>query len=247
MNNAQTFSQNSDQYARSRPQYPPELFAYLSSLCPGHTAVWDCATGNGQAAVSLAEYFARIEATDISTEQLQHGLPHPRVRYSLSPAEHTTFSDATFDLVSVAFGLRNMTHKEAALAEMARVVRPGGKLLVLEFSKPAPLLQKPYDWYSFTFMPLMGKLIANDADSYRYLAESIRMHPGQEELKTLMHKCGFGHVDFHNMTGGVVAVLDVVEHIADDVAAQAAQCLRNIVHVERVLTAVKAQAIEARR
>jgi demethylmenaquinone methyltransferase/2-methoxy-6-polyprenyl-1,4-benzoquinol methylase len=89
---------------------------------------------------------------------------------------------------------------------MRRVLKPGGRLLVLEFSRVAPPLEKAYDWYSFKVLPLLGKFIAGDADSYRYLAESIRMHPGQEELKALMHKAGFGHVDFHNLTGGVVAL-----------------------------------------
>jgi demethylmenaquinone methyltransferase/2-methoxy-6-polyprenyl-1,4-benzoquinol methylase len=118
----------------------------------------------------------------------------------------TGMATAGFDLVSVAFGLRNMTHKEAALAEMARVLKPGGRLLVLEFSKPAPLLQKPYDWYSFGFMPLMGKLVAGDADSYRYLAESIRMHPDPATLKAMMVTAGFGHVDVHRLAGGIVAL-----------------------------------------
>jgi demethylmenaquinone methyltransferase/2-methoxy-6-polyprenyl-1,4-benzoquinol methylase len=121
-------------------------------------------------------------------------------------AERLPFAEGAFDLVSVAFGLRNMTHKDAALTDMCRVLRPGGRLLVLEFSKPAALLQKPYDWYSFTLMPMLGKLIANDADSYRYLAESIRMHPDQATLKAMMQTAGFGHVDVHRLAGGIVAL-----------------------------------------
>ena len=121
-------------------------------------------------------------------------------------AEQLPFPDAHFDVVSVAFGLRNMTHKDRALAEMCRVLKPGGRLLVLEFSKVAKPLEKVYDWYSFKVLPQLGKLVAGDDASYRYLAESIRMHPGQEELKSLMQKNGFGHVDYHNMTGGIVAL-----------------------------------------
>jgi demethylmenaquinone methyltransferase/2-methoxy-6-polyprenyl-1,4-benzoquinol methylase len=121
-------------------------------------------------------------------------------------AEKLPFPDAHFDVVSVAFGLRNMTHKDKALAEMCRVLKPGGKLLVLEFSKIAKPLEKVYDWYSFKVLPRLGKLVAGDDASYRYLAESIRMHPSQEELKTLMQQSGFGHVDYHNMTGGIAAL-----------------------------------------
>jgi demethylmenaquinone methyltransferase/2-methoxy-6-polyprenyl-1,4-benzoquinol methylase len=121
-------------------------------------------------------------------------------------AEHLPFANSTFDLLSVAFGLRNMTRKEAALAEMARVLRPGGRLLVLEFSQPASALRKPYDWYSFKLMPWLGKLIAKDADSYRYLAESIRMHPDAATLKAMMKTAGFGHVDVHPLAGGIVAL-----------------------------------------
>jgi demethylmenaquinone methyltransferase/2-methoxy-6-polyprenyl-1,4-benzoquinol methylase len=121
-------------------------------------------------------------------------------------AEHLPFADAFFDLVTVAFGLRNMTHKEAALLEMNRVLKPGGKLLVLEFSKVAKPLTKIYDWYSFKVLPKLGKLVANDDASYQYLAESIRMHPDQDTLKAMMLKGGFGHVDYHNLSGGMVAL-----------------------------------------
>jgi demethylmenaquinone methyltransferase/2-methoxy-6-polyprenyl-1,4-benzoquinol methylase len=176
--------------------------------------VLDLAGGTGD----LARAFARkvgssgtVVHTDINEAMLRtgrdrlldEGLVLPTVTCD---AERLPFADATFDVASVAFGLRNMTHKEQALAEMARVLRPGGRLLVLEFSKPAPLLQKPYDWYSFNVMPLIGKFVAKDADSYRYLAESIRMHPDQATLKSMMKAAGFGHVDVHNFVAGVVAL-----------------------------------------
>lgn len=121
-------------------------------------------------------------------------------------AEHLPFPDNYFDCVSIAFGLRNVTHKDVALREMQRVLKPGGRLIVLEFSKVAKPLEKAYDLYSFKLLPVMGKLIADDPDSYRYLAESIRMHPGQEELKQMMQTAGFEKVEYFNMTGGVVAV-----------------------------------------
>jgi demethylmenaquinone methyltransferase / 2-methoxy-6-polyprenyl-1,4-benzoquinol methylase len=121
-------------------------------------------------------------------------------------AEHLPFPDNYFDCVSIAFGLRNVTHKDAALREMRRVLKPGGRVIVLEFSKIAKPLEKAYDLYSFKLLPKMGELIANDADSYRYLAESIRMHPGQEELKQMMLDAGLERVEYFNMTGGVVAV-----------------------------------------
>jgi demethylmenaquinone methyltransferase/2-methoxy-6-polyprenyl-1,4-benzoquinol methylase len=121
-------------------------------------------------------------------------------------AEKLPFPDQYFDRVSVAFGLRNMTHKDLALREMARVLKPGGKLLVLEFSKVAKPLEKAYDVYSFKVLPLLGRWVARDEASYRYLAESIRMHPDQQALKDLMLNNGFSHVDIHNMTAGVVAL-----------------------------------------
>ncbi|MGC2166198.1 MAG: bifunctional demethylmenaquinone methyltransferase/2-methoxy-6-polyprenyl-1,4-benzoquinol methylase UbiE [Gallionella sp.] len=121
-------------------------------------------------------------------------------------AEFLPFPDNYFDCVNIAFGLRNVTHKEAALREMYRVIKPGGRVIVLEFSKIAEPLEKAYDQYSFKLLPKIGKLIANDEDSYRYLAESIRMHPGQEELKQMMKDARLERVEFFNLTGGVVAV-----------------------------------------
>ena len=121
-------------------------------------------------------------------------------------AEKLPFPDDHFDLVTVAFGLRNMTHKEAALTEMRRVLKPGGRLFVLEFSKVAKPLQPLYDLYSFKLLPFMGEKVAGDAASYQYLAESIRMHPDQETLKQMMCEAGFGRVDYHNLTAGVVAL-----------------------------------------
>jgi demethylmenaquinone methyltransferase / 2-methoxy-6-polyprenyl-1,4-benzoquinol methylase len=176
--------------------------------------VLDIAGGTGDLALAFAKKVGptgRVVHTDINEAMLSTGRNRlidagvvlPTV---VCDAETLPFPDGQFDLVSVAFGLRNMTHKDRALAEMNRVLKPGGKLLVLEFSKVAPPLTKAYDWYSFKVLPKLGKLVANDDASYRYLAESIRMHPGQEELKTMMHKGGFGHVDFHNLTGGLVAL-----------------------------------------
>ena len=176
--------------------------------------VLDIAGGTGD----LAQAFARkvgsrgdVVLTDINEAMLRTGRDRLLDAGTTLPtvvcdAERLPFADESFDRVSVAFGLRNMTHKEQALAEMCRVLKVGGKLLVLEFSKVAKPLQKPYDWYSFNVLPRLGKLIAKDEASYRYLAESIRMHPGQRELKTMMKNAGLGHVDIHNLTGGVVAL-----------------------------------------
>ena len=185
----------------------------VANVRPGMRAL-DIAGGTGD----LARAFARqagdsgtVVHTDINEAMLRtgrdrlldEGLALPT---TTCDAEHLPFADNTFDLVSVAFGLRNMTHKEAALAEMCRVLRPGGRLLVLEFSKVAAPLAKPYDWYSFKVMPWLGKVVARDEDSYRYLAESIRMHPDQATLKAMMQGAGFGHVDVHNLSAGVVAL-----------------------------------------
>lgn len=176
--------------------------------------VLDIAGGTGDLSLGFAPRVGktgRVVHTDINEAMLREGrarLLDKGVALStlVCDAEQLPFPDNQFDLVSVAFGLRNMTHKDVALKEMCRVLKPGGRLLVLEFSRVAKPLTKAYDWYSFNLLPKMGKLIANDEASYRYLAESIRMHPSQEELKAMMKVAGFGHVDIHNLTGGVVAL-----------------------------------------
>jgi demethylmenaquinone methyltransferase/2-methoxy-6-polyprenyl-1,4-benzoquinol methylase len=177
-------------------------------------AVLDIAGGTGDLAMAFAKKVGKsgqVVHTDINEAMLRTGRDRlldagvslPTV---VCDAEQLPFPDNHFAVVSVAFGLRNMTHKDTALSEMWRVLRPGGKLLVLEFSKVAPPLQKVYDWYSFKVLPRLGQWVAGDDASYRYLAESIRVHPDQQTLKTMMHKGGFGHVDYHNLTGGLVAL-----------------------------------------
>lgn len=176
--------------------------------------VLDIAGGTGDLALAFAGKVGasgQVVHTDINEAMLRTGRDRlldagVALPTLVCDAEKLPFPGNHFDLVSVAFGLRNMTHKDAALAEMNRVLKPRGKLLVLEFSKVAKPLEKAYDWYSFKVLPRLGRLVAGDDASYRYLAESIRMHPGQEELKTLMQKAGFGHVDYHNLTGGMVAL-----------------------------------------
>jgi len=185
----------------------------VADIRPGYQ-VLDIAGGTGDLSMAFAKQVGptgRVVHTDINEAMLRtgrdrlvdHGFNLPTL---VCDAEKLPFADNHFDVVSVAFGLRNMTHKDVALKEMCRVLKPSGKLLVLEFSKVAKPLEKPYDWYSFNILPKLGNLVAGDDASYRYLAESIRMHPSQEELKQLMKECGFGHVDFHNMSAGVVAL-----------------------------------------
>ncbi len=176
--------------------------------------VLDIVGGTGDLALAFSKKVGssgQVVHTDINEAMLRTGRDRlldagVALPTLVCDAEKLPFPDSHFDLVSVAFGLRNMTHKDAALAEMNRVLKPGGKLLVLEFSKVAKPLEKIYDWYSFKVLPTMGKLVAGDDASYRYLAESIRMHPGQQELKEMMKQAGFGHVDCHNLSGGMVAL-----------------------------------------
>jgi demethylmenaquinone methyltransferase / 2-methoxy-6-polyprenyl-1,4-benzoquinol methylase len=185
----------------------------VADLKPGQH-VLDLAGGTGDLAQAFAAKVGSsglVVHTDINPSMLRVGRDRLIDAGVVLPtlvcdAEKLPFASGSFDRVSVGFGLRNMTHKDQALAEMARVLRPGGKLLVLEFSKVARPLEKAYDWYSFNILPRLGRLVAGDESSYRYLAESIRMHPGQEELKAMMKKAGFGHVDYHNLTAGVAAL-----------------------------------------
>ena len=176
--------------------------------------VLDIAGGTGDLARAFAKKVGArglVVHTDINEAMLRQGRDRLLddglvLPTSICDAEKLPFPAGSFDLVSVAFGLRNMTHKDQALAEMNRVLRVGGRLLVLEFSKVAPPLEKAYDWYSFKVLPRLGAWVAGDADSYRYLAESIRMHPDQAELKAMMKAAGFGHVDVHNLNAGIVAL-----------------------------------------
>ncbi len=191
-----------------------KAYAVLVANLQAGDRVLDIASGTGD----LARAFARkvgpegqVVHSDINLAMLGTGRDRLLDQGVILPsvacdAEMLPFASDSFDLVSVAFGLRNMTHKDRALQEMCRVLKPGGRLLVLEFSRVAAPLQKAYDWYSFHILPKLGQWVAGDADSYRYLAESIRMHPDQESLRHMMRAAGFGHVDYHNLTAGVVAL-----------------------------------------
>lgn len=187
-----------------------------SGIRPGHK-VLDLAGGTGD----LGGKFSRLTGpkgqvviSDINASMLQVGRDRLRdkgivgnVEWVQADAEQLPFPDNHFDLVTIAFGLRNVTDKDQALRSMYRVLKPGGRLLVLEFSKPEnDTFSKVYDWYSFNLLPSMGKVIANDAESYQYLAESIRMHPNQETLKTMMDDAGFEQTSYQNLTGGIVAL-----------------------------------------
>jgi demethylmenaquinone methyltransferase/2-methoxy-6-polyprenyl-1,4-benzoquinol methylase len=189
-------------------------FALSQSGVRAGSRVLDVAGGSGDLAAAFARRVGptgEVWLTDINRSMLAVGRDRVLDAGRLMPvaqcdAERLPFADDRFDCVAVAFGLRNMTHKEAALAEMARVLKPGGRLLVLEFSKVWKPLQKPYDWYSFSVLPQLGARVAGDAASYRYLAESIRMHPDQDALRSMMERAGLEDVEYWNLTAGVVAL-----------------------------------------
>ncbi|MGB5396592.1 MAG: class I SAM-dependent methyltransferase, partial [Gammaproteobacteria bacterium] len=155
-----------------------------------------------------------VVISDINPEMLEQGRRRlldkgygSNIKFVEANAEELPFDDNSFDCITIAFGLRNVTDQQKALASMYRVLKPGGRLLILEFSRPVmPGLNKAYDFYSFNVLPMMGKLIADDADSYRYLAESIRMHPDQKTLQSMMEQAGFERCRYYNMTGGIVAL-----------------------------------------
>jgi len=179
--------------------------------------VLDLAGGTGDLAAKFSRRVGKqgqVLLVDINAAMLSVGRERlvnrglvGNIDYCQANAESLPFATDTFDCISIAFGLRNVTDKDQALASMLRVLKPGGRVLILEFSKPVlPLLSKAYDAYSFSALPFMGRLVANDADSYRYLAESIRMHPDQESLAGMMRSVGFEQVSYHNFTGGIVAL-----------------------------------------
>jgi len=188
----------------------------LTGLRPGQHAL-DVAGGTGDLALGLLRQVGksgRVVLSDVNPAMLEIGRDRildkgfvGNIECIVADAERLPFEDNAFDCVTIGFGLRNVTDKAAALAQMYRVLKPGGQLLVLEFSTPvAPGLKPLYDAYSFKVLPLLGRLVARDEASYRYLAESIRMHPDQETLLGMLRTAGFAEVRYHNLTGGVVAV-----------------------------------------
>lgn len=191
-----------------------KAFAIAQSGVREGSRVLDVAGGTGDLSLAFAKKVGprgQVWLTDINNAMLARGRDRLTDKGYLVPAaqcdaEKLPFPDNWFDCVTVAFGLRNMTHKDKALAEMQRVLKPGGRLLVLEFSQIWKPLASAYDFYSFKVIPKVGELVTNDAASYQYLAESIRMHPGQEELKTMMEQAGFDRVDYFNLALGVVAL-----------------------------------------
>ena len=179
--------------------------------------ILDLAGGTGDLAAKFTRIVGKdgmVTLSDINESMLENGRERltnmgiaGNIEYVQANAEELPFDDNKYDIVTMAFGLRNVTDKNAALRSIFRVLKPGGKLMILEFSKPVlPGLSTIYDQYSFKLLPLIGKVVANDEDSYRYLAESIRMHPDQETLKGMFDDAGFERTKYHNMTGGIVAL-----------------------------------------
>ena len=182
----------------------------VARIRPGER-VLDVASGSGDLARAFAARGAEVWMSDINGPMLARGRDRMLDAGRMAPAvrcdaERLPFGEARFDCVSVGFGLRNMTHKDAALVEMARVLKPGGRLLVLEFSRVWKPLQEPYDLYSFHVLPWLGERVAGDAAAYRYLAESIRMHPDQPTLAGIMERAGLERVEYFNLAAGAVAV-----------------------------------------
>ena len=188
----------------------------MSGVRPGHQ-VLDIAGGTGDLTIKFSRLVGnegQVILADINDSMLKVGRDRlcdrgviKNVHFTQADAQHLPFADNTFDCITIAFGLRNVTDKELALRSMLRVLKPGGRLLVLEFSRPTSgLLEKVYDQYSFSVLPKLGKLFANDSESYQYLAESIRMHPDQQTLKKMIDDAGFECCEFHNLTGGIVAL-----------------------------------------